>query len=111
MIFLGSRSSFKTNSINEIIIDDKSLLLISHNNQYYLIENKCGHFGVPLIEGKIKGDEIICPQHHISFSLKSGAVINRPYENCDKIQVFKVVQQDNDLYMDEDDFSEGKSII
>lgn len=109
MVFLGSVSKFKS-TINEIFVNNKSLLLISHNDQFYLIENKCGHFGIPLINGEISGNEIICPQHGISFSLETGAVINRPYENCDMIRIFNVVQQDNDLYMDEDDSSVNKPI-
>ena len=98
MLFLGETAKFKNKSIHELTINDVNLLLIENNNVYYLVENKCGHFGLPLSTGEIKGDEIVCSHHGISFSLLTGEVVNRPYENCDMIRVFKIVEQDMGLY-------------
>ena len=98
MQLIGNVSSFKSDSITEVIIEGESLLLVSADNQFYLVENKCCHFGRALVDADIKGTEIICPQHGISFSMETGAVVNRPYENCDKLRVFRVVQQADSLY-------------
>jgi len=75
-------------------IKEQSLLLIRKNNQNYLIENQCGHFGAALDTGQIDGETIICSQHGLSFSLKTGEIVNRPYENADPIKVFKIAIQD-----------------
>ena len=101
MLFLGETAKFKNKPVQELTINHVSLLLIENNNRFYLIENKCGHFGLPLSTGEIKGDEIICSHHGISFSLLTGEVMNRPYENCDMIRVFKIVEQEMGLYVDE----------
>ena len=101
MIFLGEITEFKNKSIHELTINDISLLLIQQNNQFYLIENKCGHFGLPLMTGEVKDEEIICSHHGISFSLQTGEVVNRPYENCDMIRVFKIVEKNMGLYVEE----------
>jgi len=101
MIFLGEVVQFNNKSIHELIINEVSLLLIQQNNQFHLIENKCGHFGLPLITGEVNNDEIICPHHGISFNLLTGEVVNRPYENCDKIRVFKIIEKNMGLYVDE----------
>jgi len=101
MLFLGETAKFKNKSIHELTINDVNLLLIENNNGYHLVENKCGHFGLPLNTGEIKGDEIICSHHGISFSLLTGEVVNRLYENCDMIRVFKIVEQNMGLYVDE----------
>lgn len=101
MIFLGEIASFNTESIHELTINDINLLLIYDNNKFHLIENKCGHFGLSLSHGEIKGEEIICSHHGISFSLLTGKVVNRPYENCDMIRVFKLVEHDMGLYVDD----------
>lgn len=98
MEFLGEISKFKDKLVHELVINDINLLLIHQDNQFYVIENKCGHFGLSLSTAEIKHEEIICSHHGISFSLLTGDVVNRPYENCDKIRVFKVVQRDTSLY-------------
>ena len=65
------------------------LLLIQHKNEIYLIENRCGHFGVPLDTGHVEDGTIVCSQHSISFSLITGEIINRPFENADPIKIFQ----------------------
>ena len=75
-------------------IGEISLLLIQHNTNNYLTENRCGHFGVELESGRVETDTIICSQHGISFSLKTGKIVNRPYENADPIRVFEITCQD-----------------
>lgn len=72
---------------------EQSLLLIRKNRQNYLIENRCGHVGVALNTGKVEGETIVCSQHGISFSLNTGEIVNRPYENADPIKVFKLTVQ------------------
>lgn len=101
MILLGSAIEFSDEGVSVLTVNGLNLLLIRHNNKYYLIENKCGHFGVPLVNGEIKNETIKCSQHGIMFSLISGEILNRPYEKCDMIKVFKIVQQGDELYMDE----------
>lgn len=69
-------------------LQNESLLLVISQGRYHVIENKCGHFGVPLLNAELHENEIICAEHGISFDLDSGEIINRPYENCDPIKVF-----------------------
>jgi apoptosis-inducing factor 3 len=70
------------------------LLLIQHRAMTYVIENKCGHFGLPLDTGYLDGETIVCSQHGISFNLTNGEVANRPYENCDSIKTYTVVARE-----------------
>jgi len=66
----------------------RSLLLIIFKGKYHIIENKCGHFGMPLLNGRLRDNEIVCAEHGISFDLETGNVVNRPYENCEPIKVY-----------------------
>ncbi|MBT3227000.1 MAG: Rieske 2Fe-2S domain-containing protein [Deltaproteobacteria bacterium] len=88
-LFEGYKSVFQVGEI--------SLLLIQHNAKTALIENRCGHFGYELESGKIETDTIVCSQHGISFSLITGEIANRPYENADPIRIFDIVCQDGFL--------------
>lgn len=69
----------------------KKLLVIRHQAKIFVIENKCGHFGIPLDTGDLDEGTIVCRQHGISFSLTNGEVSNRPYENCGSIKTYEVV--------------------
>lgn len=99
MFYLGEISSFTSNLPYEYSINGVSVLLIKQKDAFYLIENKCGHFGVPLIDAEIQHEKIICSNHGISFSLLTGHVINRPHENCDMLRVFTTIRKDTGLYV------------
>jgi nitrite reductase/ring-hydroxylating ferredoxin subunit len=89
-LFNGFRQVFSANN--------KRLLLIHINEKTYLIENKCGHFGISLEDALLEQqqdiDIIICQEHGISFDLSTGKVVNRPWENCVPVEIFEPVIKD-----------------
>ena len=78
----GLKQSFKVGDIN--------LLLIHYRSKTHLIENRCGHFGVPMTNAILIDGTIECKQHYIRFDLKSGNVVKPDMNNCDPIRVFEV---------------------
>lgn len=70
------------------------LLIVHHQSKTYIIENKCGHFGMPLETGNLEDGTIVCSHHRISFDLITGEISNRPFENCDAIRIFEVIIKD-----------------
>jgi|SRR2546422_4158109 len=54
------------------------IAIFNLGGSYYAIENTCPHRGGPLAEGKIDGDEVICPWHGSRFNVKTGAVLEPP---------------------------------
>ncbi len=98
---IGPIEDFAEEGIYPILIYGHDLLLVNSDGHYYLIENKCGHFGLPLADGEVIKDEIFCPQHGISFDLISGQVKNRPWENCAPINVYKLNIEDRHIFIDD----------
>ncbi|GEM_PF-3880812 len=96
--YIARLSDHCKDGIYDININNESLLLIRHQRKYYLIKNKCGHFGVPLNNAHLSDNTIICRQHGISFDLESGFIVNRPYENCDALQVYPLFVEQACLY-------------
>ena len=58
------------------------------------LENKCGHFGVALEKGELTENSIICSEHGIEFDLLTGNVMNNHWDDCDAVNVFKIVLRD-----------------
>ena len=73
------------------------LLVINHNGTIHIVANECGHFGVPLEDGTISDNSIVCSQHGIGFDLITGQISNRPWENCEPIRVFPVMLKDGHI--------------
>ena len=53
-------------------IYNKSVLLIYHNNNYYMVKNRCPHQGKTLDHASFEDGMIVCPWHHYGFDLKTG---------------------------------------
>lgn len=49
-----------------------AVLLLKHQDEYYLVKNKCPHQGIKLDQAKCSDGMITCPWHHYSFDLKTG---------------------------------------
>jgi nitrite reductase/ring-hydroxylating ferredoxin subunit len=57
-------------------LGDRSILLLRHKAQVYAMNSRCPHLGGHLEKGKLTEEgTIICPLHHSTFDIKTGAVI------------------------------------
>ncbi|MEJ2143199.1 MAG: Rieske (2Fe-2S) protein [Gammaproteobacteria bacterium] len=95
---IGPVTNFNDEGIYPVKIDGQDFLVIKHNNHLYCVEDKCGHFGMPLANGKVKDNKIYCAVHGISFDLFDGQVRDNWGEECDPIKVIELIEQDGVLY-------------
>ena len=58
---------------------NKDKILISKvNGKIHAIGAFCSHFGVPLVNGVLFGDKVICPAHAAAFSAVTGELDGSP---------------------------------
>lgn len=50
------------------------VLVIHTQGQFFAVDNRCPHMGLPLKGGKIEDGAVVCPFHHSAFDLASGDV-------------------------------------
>jgi apoptosis-inducing factor 3 len=80
-------------------VGGEDVLLTRRGSEFIAIGAHCTHYGGPLAQGLIVGDEIRCPLHHACFSLKTGEVLRNPA--FDPIPCWRVEQVGNTVFVRE----------
>ena len=55
-----------------------AVVLARLDDGVHAIDGQCSHYGGPLGEGLVVGDEVRCPWHHACFSLRTGRARRAP---------------------------------
>src|SRR5438132_11457686 len=56
----------------------EAVLLARLGDEYVAVAAACTHYGGPLAEGLIDGDDVRCPWHHACFNLRTGEALRSP---------------------------------
>lgn len=93
------------NSLFEIELESKKILLTYHNQEFGAIASHCNHMGAPLKQGRLKDDGCVeCPWHYWQFDHKTGEAKNKSYEplaNCGGKNASYSLKIENDIvYVD-----------
>lgn len=65
-------------SPQRVTVAGNDVLLFRASSAVYALANRCSHRGGPLHEGKIEGQEIVCPWHFSRFRMQDGSVVQGP---------------------------------
>ena len=59
-------------------LDGTSVAVFNLEAEYYAIHDICSHDGAELADGRVDGDQIVCPRHGARFCLKTGQATKPP---------------------------------
>lgn len=61
-----------------IPVDDRLVVLICLDQEFYCIDDVCTHDGGTLGDGELVGCELMCPRHGAKFDIRSGEALTMP---------------------------------
>lgn len=79
------------------IVDDRAILVIRVQDQFYAIEDVCTHDGQPLTDGPLNGCEITCPRHGARFDVVTGKPMCMPATSA--IPRFAVKVENGEIFV------------
>ncbi len=59
-------------------LDDRFLLIVRVEGQYYCLDDVCTHDGGTLGDGELDGFCIACPRHGAQFDIRNGQALTMP---------------------------------
>jgi nitrite reductase/ring-hydroxylating ferredoxin subunit len=70
-----SKDELRSGSKLAMQVGGRRILMIHHGDQYYAVDSKCPHWGLPLDLGRVTDDcSLVCPWHRSAFDLSTGDV-------------------------------------
>ncbi len=55
-----------------VVADDRNIVLVNLDGEFYALDNQCPHLGGPLGQGVIQCGTIVCPWHGWQWDARSG---------------------------------------
>ena len=68
------------------------------NGALFAIKDVCTHAELPLSEGELAGETIVCPWHGACFSLRTGEALTLPA--TEPLQTFPVIVQESSIFVE-----------
>ncbi|WOI56490.1 FAD-dependent oxidoreductase [Palleronia sp. LCG004] len=85
------------NDPTEVELGETKVLLVRQGDDVHAMAATCPHKGVPLKNGAIDGDRIVCPAHRASFGLATGELIAPPA--CEALATYPVRIDDGEIFV------------
>jgi nitrite reductase/ring-hydroxylating ferredoxin subunit len=72
--FLGSYAKLSVDKKWRVILHDHPYLVALVGQSVYAIPDQCPHQDASLFQGKLNGEEVVCPLHQAKFNLVTGDI-------------------------------------
>lgn len=99
-IALANLSELHEGFKRAVRVQGRALLLIEHDGQRYIIEDRCPHMDAPLASGQIAAGGIRCRAHGINFDLRTGRAEGALASSLECLKRFPVAYEGTQIGLD-----------
>lgn len=75
---VASTAEIPQGMMKKVMLGTQPVLIANVEGKYYAIGDVCTHAGGPLHQGRLSGNEVVCPWHGSHFDLATGQVKRGP---------------------------------
>ena len=75
---VAKTSDMPEGTMKAVSIQDKEIIVVNYEGNYYAINRRCTHMGGNLSKGKLEGKIVTCPRHGSRFDVTTGESISGP---------------------------------
>ena len=83
--------------LRRVLTDRIVVSVFQAGGEYFVVDDKCTHGNASLAEGEVIGEDIECPFHFGTFSLRSGEPTGRPCSIA--LRTYPVTVRDGVIYI------------
>lgn len=59
-------------------VEDRFVVIVRIDDEYFCIDDMCTHDGGTLGEGELTGNCLVCPRHGAQFDVRNGEAVTMP---------------------------------
>ena len=78
---------------------DRDVLLVRLGGALHALDDRCSHSGCLLSGGRLRGNEVVCPCHEMTFDVRSGALTCTP-RLCEDQRTWPVLVEDGKVWVE-----------
>ena len=86
-------------SLRSVMVEGESIVLVNVDGDLYALRDQCSHEELPLSDGEVEGDIIVCQYHGARFDLASGAPRGLPAVR--PVRSFSVEVREGEIFVRE----------
>lgn len=79
---IGAEKDYPNGSITPLEIAGQDYVVVrAQNGAMSVFRDECSHLQLPLCEGHVKEERLVCPWHGASFDIATGAALTLPADD------------------------------
>lgn len=78
---------------------DRHVLVVRLDGTVTALDDQCNHAGCLLSGGKLRGAEVVCPGHDMTFDVRTGALTCRP-RLCDDQRTYRAWVEGGEIWVE-----------
>ncbi len=103
---VATTDELENGQMKQVTVGDTPVLLCKVDGDYYALGAKCTHYGAPLADGSLHGNQIFCPWHQAGFNVTNGD--NNEPPAYDGLPTFPVQEKDGQVIVKVPDDAPGR---